>query len=271
MNGRCQGFYCGADSGLRITVRAARPAMTRDRRRADRRRRTCRPDRRRRTAAGSCAASWCWNAKRAPAASPATVTTSATACVTCGTFVSGPSTRAARRAGARRRGDIRTGSHGHRLGRGPGAGRHLPRGREPSTRARWCWPPVRANDPRPARLIPGDRPTGSTPPASCRISYIWRTARSAGAPSWSAPNWSASQRCSPSATPVAATALMTTDHPSPESYAVFNLAGRHRCSGSRWRPGPGDPDHRLPHRSGRRDRRPRHRRPSHRRLRHAWC
>ena len=81
--------------------------------------------------------------------------------------------------------------------------------------------------PRSARLIPGDRPAGRLHHrASCRIWYIWRTARSAaravvvGAElvSYSAVLTLRHAGC--------ATAMMTTVHPSPESYAVFNAAGR---------------------------------------------
>ena len=49
--------------------------------------------------------------------------------------------------------------------------------------------------PRPARLIPGDRPVRAcTPPGTCRTSCTCTTARSANAPSSSAPSWSAGRR-----------------------------------------------------------------------------
>jgi len=50
--------------------------------------------------------------------------------------------------------------------------------------------------PRPAPMIPGDRPSGgSTPPDTCKTWFAFSTARSANARSWSTPSWSAGQRC----------------------------------------------------------------------------
>ena len=50
--------------------------------------------------------------------------------------------------------------------------------------------------PRPARLIPGDRPDGDLHHrASCRTSSTFSTRRWAAAPSSSAPNWSAGRPC----------------------------------------------------------------------------
>ena len=48
--------------------------------------------------------------------------------------------------------------------------------------------------PRPARLIPGDRPAGVYTTGHLQTSCICSTARSANAPWWSVSNWSVGQR-----------------------------------------------------------------------------
>ena len=62
---------------------------------------------------------------------------------------------------------------------------------------------------------------------------------------------------------------MTTAYPSPESYAVFNVAGQVAADGRRrCHPHPCQPHHRQARAAGRRDREPRHRRSPHHRMRH---
>src|SRR4029079_17506434 len=79
--------------------------------------------------------------------------------------------------------------------------------------------------PRPARMIPGDRPAGVYTTGQLQNlvhlqrAYVGRRAVVVGAElvSWSAVLTLRHAGCR--------TALMTTTYPSPESYGVFNIAG----------------------------------------------